>query len=201
MFRQAVGRAEQCPFPHLAIPDFIEEAPAERLLSWFEDGAPWERQKGSFFDVYDFDFCKPAVPRAVEAFRSEVTLQALGEHMAMWFQVDLGPVVDIQAHRLPQGGFIDPHTDYSEREQTHRLILQVNRRLDRSAGGYLVFFADTDSLKMDQGDVVFASLHRSAVAFEIGEAAYHAVTEVRAGERYTLIYSFHALGGYEYGCR
>ena len=41
---------------------------------------------------------------------------------------------------------------------------------------------------------IFEPTHRSAFGFEISERSFHAVSTIRDGERFTLVYTFRETG-------
>src|SRR3954465_12073601 len=81
------------------------------------------------------------------------------------------------------------HNDYIGGEETHRLLVQLNRGWDVQDGGVLLLFGS-----VRPGDICRAvkPSHRSGFAFEISPNSFHAVSRMVNGERYTLVYSFRA---------
>ena len=96
------------------------------------------------------------------------------------------------AHRLTAGQRIRIHNDYIEKGETHRLIVQLNRGWTPGDGGHLMLFG---SGRPEDVRVVLAPLSRQALVFEISHGSHHAVSEVVHGERYSIVYSFHAVDG------
>jgi Rps23 Pro-64 3,4-dihydroxylase Tpa1-like proline 4-hydroxylase len=91
-------------------------------------------------------------------------------------------------HKLAPGQRIRIHNDYIAGQESHRVLVQLNRGWTDDNGGVLLFFGSEDA-----GDIrkAFRPLHDSCVAFEISQQSHHAVTPVARGERYTLVYSFY----------
>jgi Rps23 Pro-64 3,4-dihydroxylase Tpa1-like proline 4-hydroxylase len=98
-------------------------------------------------------------------------------------------LVEVTAHKLLPGQTIRIHNDYVEGGESHRLLIQLNRGWTDSQGGLLMLF---DSSRIDDVRRVIRPLHASATAFAISAKSFHAVSTIRGGERYTLVYSFKA---------
>ena len=82
------------------------------------------------------------------------------------------------------------HNDYLIGEETHRLIVQVNRGLKDEDGGFFMLFNSFDASDVHR---VLRPIHGSAIGFEISPASHHAVSRLYGEERYTLVYSFYAV--------
>jgi len=66
-------------------------------------------------------------------------------------------------------------------------LIQFNAGWEVSQGGLLMLFgADTPETLQ----TVLLPTHGSGFAFEISAKSFHAVSSIKAGERYTLVYTF-----------
>ena len=101
-------------------------------------------------------------------------------------------LTEVTAHKLLPGQTIRVHNDHRPRGETHRLLVQLNRGWDDEQGGLLLLFG---SAAADDVRRILRPTHRSATAFEISPKSFHAVSTIRRGERYTLVYSFRAAHG------
>jgi Rps23 Pro-64 3,4-dihydroxylase Tpa1-like proline 4-hydroxylase len=93
------------------------------------------------------------------------------------------------AHQIVDGQRIAIHNDFLGGEETHRLVLQLNRGWSENEGGMMMLFSDPGPESVCQ---ILRPLSRSAVGFEIGPNSYHAVSRVSCAVRYTLVYSFYS---------
>jgi hypothetical protein len=84
------------------------------------------------------------------------------------------------------GQTIRIHNDYIGGEETHWILVQINRGWDDANGGMLMLF---DGPRMEDVARVVRPLHASATGFEISPPSFHAVSTIHSGERYTLVYS------------
>ena len=80
-------------------------------------------------------------------------------------------------------------TDYLVGEETHRLIVQLNRGLRDEDGGFFMLF---NSFEPQDVYRILRPVGGSGIGFEIGLNSNHAVSQIHRGERYTLVYSFYA---------
>jgi Rps23 Pro-64 3,4-dihydroxylase Tpa1-like proline 4-hydroxylase len=100
-------------------------------------------------------------------------------------------LIDVSAHRLVPGQVIRLHNDYIEDAETHRFLIQLNRGWQATQGGLLMLFAEEDASSLQH---VILPIHASGFAFEISPSSFHAVSKVKRGERYTLVYTFGLRG-------
>ena len=121
---------------------------------------------------------------------ADATVAAMRDLISELFNRRLRTIVDVTAHRLTKGQRIRIHNDYLEGGETHRLIVQVNRGWSAGDGGYLLFFGGGEPEDLR---VVLAPVSRQALIFEISRRSHHAVSQVTRGERYSIVYSFHAV--------
>lgn len=183
------------PFPHFVIPDFLSETGAERLMDWLEGNTNWKlRSIKDFYDTYDADLRSPDLPDEVDAFRAEGFLNDLRDLMGSSFNTRLGPRVDIALQKMIPGQRIALHTDYGPLGQSHRLLIQLNRKWNAENGGFLMLFDEEFPTEVSPNHIYYLPLSRTAIGFEISPRSFHAVSNVKAGIRYTLTYSFYLDG-------
>jgi 2OG-Fe(II) oxygenase superfamily len=188
MFSNA--RASDRPFPHLRIPEALPKEQAEQVLAWLEQRAPWSLRVADFYEQEECSLLKSEPSEVVCSLVAPSFLEALQVAMRDNFGLRIAPVVtDVTAHRLTSGQTIRIHNDYIDGEETHRLLIQLNSGWTAEQGGLLMLFR---SEAPDDVDDVIIPRHRSCLAFEISPRSYHAVSQIKTGERYTLVYSFRA---------
>ena len=183
------ARLETDPFPFSVVPEALCNDVEQAALSWFERAAPWNLTEESFYSQYEFDMRDVELPCDVAQLATDTTFAAMREPVSELFQRKLRPKVDVTAHRLTAGQRIRIHDDYLEGGETHRLILQLNRGWAVGDGGHLLLFGGREP---EDVRVVLAPVSKQALLFEISHRSHHAVSKVVHGERYSIVYSFHA---------
>ena len=181
---------ETDPFPFSVVPNALCEDIEQAALSWFEQAAPWRLTEASFYSQYEFDMRNLELPSNIAMLAADATLSTIRELMSELFRRRLGTTVDITAHRLTAGQRIRIHDDCLEGGETHRLVLQLNRRWTAGDGGHLLLFGGREP---EDVRVILAPMSKQALLFEISHRSHHAVSKVVRGERYSIVYSFHAV--------
>lgn len=165
----------------------MEQSLAKAMLEWLEDGAPWKLRVADFYEQHEFSFDDVKLPNTLAKAFSQAALNELRMHMEDRFGIELSTRIDVTAHRLTLGQRIKIHNDYIPGEESHRLLIQLNRGWADANGGLLVFFNSNDPADVNR---VLRPLHNTGVVFEISKSSLHAVTPIQAGDRYTLVLSF-----------
>jgi hypothetical protein len=188
--RIAAARLLATPFVHGVITGCIEEVAAERLLGWFETSAPWRLVETDFYEQYEFSLfdCDAEEARLLT---DDLAVSDVRQAMGAVFGTRFGPEVSIVAHRLLPGQRIGIHNDYLDDGETHRLTVQLNRRLQDEDGGYFMTFSSDNPQDVHE---VHRPVHRSAVAFAISPESYHAVSQMHGNVRFTIVISLRELG-------
>ena len=184
------ARLEMDPFPFSVVPNALCDDIEPAALSWFEQAAPWRLTEESFYSQHEFDMRAAELPSDIAQLAAGTTLARMRELVSELFHKRLGTTVDMTAHRLTAGQRIRIHDDYLEDGETHRLILQLNRGWTAGDGGHLLLFGGREP---EDVRVVLAPVSKQALLFEISRRSHHAVSEVVRGERYSIVYSFHAV--------
>jgi hypothetical protein len=176
------------PFPHLLVPGILPVDQANSVLRWLETQAPWRLRIESFYEQHEFSLLATDLASEAKALVSPPFVCEMRRELGVRFGIegDLA-LVDIGAHRLTSGQTIRIHHDFLDGQETHRLLIQLNNGWKVERGGLLMLFADKSPESMKR--VVMPS-HASGFAFELSPNSYHAVSSIREGERYTLVYSF-----------
>lgn len=177
------------PFPHFVSMQAFDRAVADAAYAWLHAHAHWHHHVSTFFDQHERGLIDADLPRELrDALVSPAVLRLLRQRMETLFAVSMADVFDVVAHRLVPGQGIGLHTDRpSAGDETHRLVINLGREFDDSQGGHLILFHGRDP---DDFACAFRSIHNTAVGLEMSERSYHAVADVIAGIRYTIVYSF-----------
>ena len=183
------ARLETEPFPFSVVPNALCGGMEQATLSWFEQAAPWSLTEESFYSQHEFDMRDIELPFDIARLAADTTLAAMRELISALFHRRLGPTVDMTAHRLTAGQRIRIHDDYLDEGETHRVVVQLNRGWAAGDGGHLLLFGGREP---EDVRVVLAPKSKQALLFEISRRSHHAVSEVVRGERYSIVYSFHA---------
>jgi hypothetical protein len=181
------------PFPHFSLRAVFDHETAQAILSCLEQDTPWDLESHSFYVHYG---CATIVehlsknPSTLAASPEAITL--IRKHLERIFHKSLTDKFNLVAHRMLPGHKIGVHNDHpAGGTETHRFLVNFNRGFEDSYGGHLVLFRKED-LGEDFGDdtVVLRPLHNAGMGMELSMQSYHYVDEIKAGERYSLVYSF-----------
>ena len=187
-----VVESRRTPFRYFLARRCLARDVERALLEWFETAAPWRLVETDFYQQHEFDVLDAALPANAASVAARDSLAAMRRTVAAAFGVEFDERVRLTAHRLTRGQRIAIHNDYLAGEETHRLIVQVNRGLRDEDGGLFLLFDSCDPRDVHR---IIRPVGGAGVGFEIGEHSNHAVSRVHGGERYTLVYSFYARPG------
>jgi len=183
------------PFPHMHVPRILGVDDADRLLAWLRDKAPWSLRVESFYEQHEFSLQATGLDGPVPELLAPQFIDRVRSHLTEGFAVPGRlELVDVSAHRLTPGQTIRIHNDFIGDEETHRLLIQLNEGWDVERGGLLMLFSDDDPASVRQ---IILPAHGSGFAFEISDRSYHAVSSIKDGQRFTLVYTFkrsHGVG-------
>lgn len=175
------------PFPHFRVSEFLPKATGDALLDWLDADAPWKLQVTDFYEQYEFSMFDCAAPSAVAHIVSDAFVADLVRELSERLDTPPLELAEVAVHRLVAGQTIRIHNDHIGEEETHRLIVQLNRGWKVEQGGlFMIFEADDPESVAD----VLLPVHRSAFGFEISEHSHHAVSTIHSGSRDTLVYTF-----------
>ena len=175
------------PFPHFRVSELLPEATGDALLDWLDADAPWKLQVTDFYEQHEFSMFDCAAPSAVAHLVSDAFVADLVRELSERLDAPPLELVEVAVHRLVAGQTIRIHNDHIGEEETHRLIVQLNRGWTVEQGGlFMIVEADDPESVAD----VLLPVHRSAFGFEISERSHHAVSTIHSGSRDTLVYTF-----------
>ena len=176
------------PFPYLTAVEGLGEVNSSAFLEWLETEAPWNLVEKDFYEQYEFSLLDAPLPAHLKFLTERPFLRDLRVKVERLFGRRLSERIDCTAHKLVQGQTIRIHNDYIPGEETHRLLLQLNRGWRDAQGGYLMLFNSQDPSDVHR---VFLPANDSVVGFAISERSNHAVSTVHGGERFTIVFSFY----------
>lgn len=180
------------PFPHLAIPAILSPEAANRVLAWLDMDAPWRLRVESFYEQYEFSLVSEDGSAIARELAGERLVESVRELISDHFEINGRlALVDVSAHKLTPGQTIRIHNDAIEGEETHRILIQLNDGWSVDHGGLLMLFG---SGAPEDLRAVIEPTHGSGFAFEISDRSFHAVSTVKSGERFTLVYTFRDCG-------
>lgn len=182
---QVDARAE--PFAHAVTTSLLSPAFADKVLAWLETDAPWKLRVESFYEQDECALTAAILPPDLRQLLEPETIHKFADAMLAPLGAEDLQLVEATAHKLSGGQSIRIHNDYLDGEETHRILVQLNRGWPDENGGFLMFFSSPSA---DDVARIVRPLHGCAIAFEISPASYHAVSPARVGERYTLVFSF-----------
>jgi Rps23 Pro-64 3,4-dihydroxylase Tpa1-like proline 4-hydroxylase len=158
------------------------------ILQWFETEAPWKLVETNFYEQFEFSFLDVQTPSYLSFLQDDGFLKYLKKRVEGLFRVQLDSQIDLTAHKLIPGQRIRLHNDFIPGQETHRILIQLNRGWKDEDGGFLIFFNSPNPEDIHR---VFRPIHNSVVIFAISPSSNHAVSTVYSGERFTLVYSFY----------
>jgi hypothetical protein len=186
IFRDAIRSVE--PFPHLRIAEILRHEDANRVLRWLREEAPWKLIVADFYEQHEFSLLDSSPPPETERLVERDFIETISSELEHFFEVGAElDLVNVTAHKLTPGQTIRIHNDFLGAEETHRLLIQLNTGWEVSQGGLLMLFG-SDAPESLQS--VLLPAHGSGFAFEISANSFHAVSSIKTGERYTLVYTF-----------
>jgi len=178
------------PFPHVRIPRILSCVDADAILTWLEEKAPWKLRIEDFYEQDEFSLLTTDLGPVVMPFVQQPFIEPIREAIRDAFALQDTPMlIDVNAHRLRPGQTIRIHNDFIDGEETHRLLIQLNHGWKVENGGLLMLF---NGAAPEAVSALILPKHGSAFAFEISPRSFHAVSQIKAGERFTLVYSFRA---------
>jgi hypothetical protein len=177
------------PFSYLLLERVFPHAVVECLITWLERDGPWRLVETDFYEQYEFSLLDVELPMPLAHLVEPAGLEAARRFIEEEFACQLTDRIDVVAHKLLPGQRIAIHNDYLVGEETHRLTVQLNRGLSDEDGGFFMLFNSRDAADVHR---VVRPASNTAIAFEISTESHHAVSRLHGGERYTLVYSFHA---------
>lgn len=165
----------------------LDVAAADAALEWLRDEAPWTLRVEHFYEQHELDLSDEDDPR-VAPLTSSQFVASVRAGLTRLLPTE-GPLelVGVAAHRLTRGQTIRIHNDDLGREETHRMLLQLNEGWTVEQGGLLVLFSDDRPEAVSE---VILPVHASGFGFRISPRSHHAVSTVRVGERFTIVYTF-----------
>lgn len=178
----------ELPYPHFVADEVYSAESAESLIGWLEEGVPWQGHRSSFYDQDECNLQKLSPPRECATLLSLDTTTEIRRRVARAFDTKLSDRVQVTAHRLTAGQGIGVHNDApTDGLETHRLIVYLNRGFHDDYGGHLLVLGSNSPNDIVR---VVRPLHNTGFGFAMSERSYHAVGEVKGGERYCVVYSF-----------
>jgi Rps23 Pro-64 3,4-dihydroxylase Tpa1-like proline 4-hydroxylase len=175
-------------FPYFQSPKFLVETAADAILTWFMHEAPWKLRIESFYEQYECGLLSIDLPSAITIFVEKNFVDRVRAQLVSHLGAT-GPLklIDIAAHHLVPNQTIRIHNDYLSGEETHRFLIQINQGWSIDNGGLLMLFS---SDRADDVEAIIYPTHRSGFGFRICEKSFHAVSTIRKGNRFTLVYTF-----------
>jgi len=176
------------PFPYFTAAEGFGEGVSAAILEWLETEAPWKLVEADFYEQYELSLSGVPAPQHLEFLTGKSFFDDLRSKVERIFGARLGERTDCTVHKLVPGQRIRIHNDFIPGEETHRVLIQLNRGWHDGRGGFLMFFNSQEPSDVHR---VFSPTHDSVVGFAISESSNHAVSTIHDGERFTLVFSFY----------
>lgn len=186
----AGGDVRSLPFGHVTALDVLPLDIAESTLRWMETDAPWRLRIADFYEQWEIHVEATILPDALKTLVAPEFIRRLADTLLTPL-ADTGlELAEVTAHKLLAGQTIKLHNDYIDGAESHRILLQLNRGWQDAQGGHLMLFG---SAAADDVERIVRPIHRSGFGFAISPKSFHAVSTIKSGERFTLVYSFKAV--------
>lgn len=179
------------PFPYFTADEGLGDVISSASLEWLENEAPWELVVTNFYEQHEFSLLDAPLPPLLTFLTERPFLRDLRVKVERVFGRRLSDRIDCTAHKLVQGQTIRIHNDCIPGQETHRVLVHLNRGWRDDNGGFLMLFNSQDPTDVHR---VFLPTNDSVVGFAISERSNHAVSTVHSGERFTLVFSFYGNG-------
>jgi 2-oxoglutarate-Fe(II)-dependent oxygenase superfamily protein len=176
------------PFTYFVSPRAFTKAVSDGILNWLEFEAPWKLVETNFYEQYEFSAADAELPTRLSFLQEDFFLTELKARIEHLFRTTLSNCIDLTAHKLVPGQRIRIHNDFIPGQETHRLLIQLNRYRTDKDGGFLLLFNSSDPSDVHR---IFRPSHNSVVGLAITPNSHHAVSTIHHGERFTLVYSFY----------
>ena len=182
-------RSYRRPFPYFIAELALENGVLASVVSWLENHNGWYLVTRDFYEQYELAWSDEQTPLEFSPLLDPTLMEMMCRQMGEIFNVEFSPLVDCTLHRLTRGQRIRIHNDYVQGNETHRLIVHLNREWRDVDGGFFMLFNSQDAVDVER---VLRPLHGTVIGFEISENSHHAVSAVFAGERFSIVYSLYA---------
>lgn len=179
------------PFPYFTAVEGFGKGVSSAILEWLETETRWALVETNFYEQYEFSLSAVPPPKHLKFLTAKPFLNDLRSKVERIFGARLWERIDCTVHKLVSGQRIRIHNDLIPGEETHRVLVQMNRGWHDGRGGLLMFFNSPDPSDVHR---VFLPVHDSVVGFVISEDSYHAVSTTYGGARFTLVFSFYGKG-------
>lgn len=176
------------PFDYFTAPNVFSGGFDLQLLDRLEKYDSWKLVEKDFYEQYEFSFLDIQLPPYLSFFQQSVSLQSIKSKIENIFQTKLSNKIDFSVHKLVAGQRIRIHNDFIPGQESHRLLIQLNRGWSDENGGMLLLFNSDNPSDIHK---IITPVHNSVVAFKISHKSNHAVSTVHEGGRFTLVYSFY----------
>ncbi|GAB1690083.1 hypothetical protein KRM28CT15_18860 [Krasilnikovia sp. M28-CT-15] len=188
------------PFPHGLVQDVFSPEVAKSLAEWIRATRTWQECDRAAPPRRAFYWNADGAPDAIAGTLTPGLMLSLRERVEGLFRARFKREFSVSANRYPAGHGIKIHNDYFPDPDahpfffTHRLIAYLSPGVDAGSGGLLGIFAG--EAPEDRVRTIVPSFNSGSV-MAMGPASFHAVSNVRAGVRYSIGFSFtNATGTY-----
>lgn len=182
-----ISQYNESPFPHFSCEKVFDDGVGNSLLNWFEQTDSWSLTENDFYTQYEFSLLDRELPGPIKCLTEKKTTDAIRTFFEKAFDVNSLVLVGVTAHKLIDGHRMGVHNDFIGKDESHRLIIQINENWTRDNGGFLMLLNSKDPQDVSK---IIQPIHNSAIGFEISPYSYHAVSAVHDFSRYTLVYTF-----------
>ncbi|MDN3585674.1 cyclophane-containing peptide 2OG-Fe(II) oxygenase YhhC [Pedobacter aquatilis] len=178
------------PFPHFISECIMEADLAEKTLEWLKTTDEWQLTETDFYTQHEFSLMDLNMPKELAILNNKYFTDRIAKKLKNEFLTTDLELVGITAHLLVDGYKMGVHNDFLGKQESHRLVIQLNENWKSENGGYLMLFGSKDPQDVA---TVISPVHNSGIAFEISSNSYHAVSTVHNFKRFTLVYTYNQI--------
>lgn len=181
------AKVEQHPFPHFCAKSVFSPELERNLYHWLENVLDWELTRTDFYEQYEFSLLHLPLPSKLGCLIEDKLIDTIRKQLEESFNIRLLELSGVTVHKITDGQRIGVHNDFIGKEESHRLLVQINANWREENGGYLLLF---NSSNAEDVSTIIRPVSNSAFGFEISSQSNHAVSTVYNFSRYTLVYTF-----------
>jgi hypothetical protein len=177
------------PYEHHITDQFFSPSALSTLCEDFQTTKSWKRAVKSFYDQWEINITEEGKCHGFKSLLEKEFLASLVNTSESLFNEKMSDFICIAAHKLVPGQGIGIHNDFVNKPgwPTHRLVVTFCTEYNDDHGGHFVIFNAEDE---DSVCEVLRPVLNGAIAFKISRNSFHAVSEIRKGSRFSLVFSF-----------
>lgn len=179
------------PFPHLVVPDFLDEGALSALLETLA-GLDFELKESDLFSYYSGGDLTRYADSTLRRLGLAVGDSRWRQRVAAAFKTPPLRSFDLAAYVYARTGFLLPHDDRMEGREV-AFTLNLTEGLTEESGGALQLYECSQDDRPYRVAKTLIPQFNSLILFRVGPRSWHQITEVRSDlKRLTLTGWYHS---------